>query len=134
MTEYPDIHSFPMLYRYCSLRDQLFTVKDHEAVKEICWTMISYARPAMAESEQYNAQMRQAAKESAEHYDFPYREPPYYSFVTAEPFKRFSIISEKQGDLPQAIWACRQAIALGLTDDRTKAGMQGRLDRLMKKV
>jgi hypothetical protein len=133
MTDYPEVKDFPMLARYCSLQDQLFTVKEPESVKQICWTMITYTRPAMEEMEQYNAQMLQATKEHAEYYEIEYREPHYMQFVNAEPFKRYAIINEREGNLSHAIWACQQAIAIGLTDDWTKAGMKGRLEKLFKR-
>lgn len=134
MTEYPDIHSFMSLMHYWTLREQLWTVKDPEAVKNICWEMISYVPQALEEQIQFNDQYRKAGKENADHFEISYHEPTEIRFVNAEPFKRFSIICEKDGNLPQAIWACQYAIRLGLTDDGTKGGMQGRLDKLLKKV
>lgn len=133
MTQYPDIHSFKALTHYWALREQLWTVKESEAIKNICWEMISYAPIALEEQAQFNDEYRNARKENAEYYDIPYHESSESKFVTAEPFKRFSIICEKEGNLPQAIWACQYAIKLKLTDDGTKGGMQGRLDKLMKK-
>ena len=131
---YPDIHSFPFLEKYWSMREQLFTVKDPDAVREICWQMITFAPQALEEQQQFNNQHKQARKERADFFGEEYKEQSEIRFVNAEPFKRFAIICEKQGNLPQAIWACQYAIRLGLTDDGTKAGMKGRLEKLMKKV
>ena len=131
---YPDFHSFKMLKKYWSLREQLFTVKDPDVVREICWQMITFAPQALEEQQQFNDQYKQARKEKANFFGWEYQERSETRFVNAEPFKRFAIICEKQGNIPQAVWACQYAIRLGLTDDGTKAGMQGRLDKLMKKV
>ena len=131
---YPDFHSFKMLEKYWSLREQLFTVREPDDVREICWQMITFAPQALEEQQQFNDQYKQARKEKADFFGEEYHEQSEIRFVNAEPFKRFAIICEKQGNLPQAIWACQYAIRLGLTDDGTKAGMKGRLEKLMKKV
>ena len=131
---YTDIHSFPFLEKYWSMREQLFTVKDPDAVRGICWQMITFAPQALDEQKQYNDQYRKAREESAAFFGEKCRSQQEICFVNAEPFKRFAIVCEKQGNIPQAVWACQYAIRLGLTDDGTKAGMQGRLDKLMKKV
>ena len=134
MIEYPNIHSFKSLELYCSLNEKLLETKDQDEIEDICWKMITYIRSALEEQKQYNDQYKQAAIDNANYFGWEYRERKETAFVTAEPFKRFAIVCEKKGNLPQAIWACKQAISLNLTDDGTKGGMQGRLDKLMKKV
>lgn len=134
MIDYPDIHSFKSLDTYWSLRERLLTEKDQNEIENICWKMITYVRPALEEQKQYNDQYKQAAINNAKQFGWDYRERKDAIFVTAEPFKRFAIICEKKGNIPQAIWACKQAISLNLTNDGTKGGMQGRLDKLLKKV
>lgn len=131
--KYPEIEDFPMIMMYWKYYGILMQNKDPEHRKETCWNMIKYARPAMEEAKEYNRQYRQARKEAAEHFDIEYREPEYFPVVTVEPFKQYSIICEKEGNIPEAVWACRQAISLGFIADGTKGGMQGRLDKLMRK-
>lgn len=133
MIEYPDFHSFKSLEKYWSFREQLFTTKDPDEIENICWQMIKYIRPALDEQKQFNEQYKLAIKENAEYFGRDYQDRQETYFVTAEPFKRYAIVCEKKGNLPQAIWACQQAISLGLTDDGTKAGMKGRLEKLMKR-
>lgn len=41
---------------------------------------------------------------------------------------------EKQGRFSDAIQVCKKAIDLGFSDDGTKGGMQGRIERLEKKM
>ena len=134
MAEYPNIHSFKAIETYWTLHEKLMSTKDQDEIEDICWKMITYTRPALEEQKQYNDQYKQAAIDNAILLEMEYKERKEMTFVTAEPFKRFAIVCEKKGNLPQAIWACKQAISLNLTDDGTKGGMQGRLDKLMKKV
>lgn len=135
MVEFPDFHSYKALEKYFSLRESLFTVKEPEQIKSICWTMIEYVPLALKEQQEFNDQHIKALKES--HEAIGRHEPDeyyrYVDFVTAEPFKRYAIICEKEGNLPTAIWSCQQAIHFGLTNDGTKGGMTGRLEKLMKK-
>lgn len=133
--DYPEVENFPAIMKYWDGYGKLFRKADKEEHKDdpdfyknVCETMVMYARPAIEEAKLYNAQYRQARKENE------YREKEYFPPVTAEPFKRLSVIFEKEGNIVQAIYYCQQAIALGLKDDGTKAGMQGRLDRLLKKA
>ena len=136
MTEFPRIEDFPMLKKYIELSLLLIEARGPEHVKDISWRMITYIRPAMEEAEAFNKQMNTASREFCEGAGVIRPEEDYqrvHMSVSAEPFKRFAIICEKEGDLPHAIWACQQAISLGLTDDGTKAGMKGRLEKLFKR-
>lgn len=136
MTEFPKMEDFPMLRKYIELALRLVEAKEPEQVKDISWRMITFVRPAMEEAKIYNQQSNTASRELNEFCDIKRPEEDYqrvYASVNAEPFKRFAIVCEKQGDFNHAIWACQQAISLGLTDDGTKAGMKGRLDKLFKR-
>lgn len=135
MTEYPEIENFPAIMKYweghgyISRKSNLEVFKENpDLLKKICDTMVMYAIPAMEEAKQYNTQYKQARKDNPEK-----REKEYFPPVTAEPFKKLSVIFEKEGNLVQAIYYCKQAIKLGLIDDGTKAGMKGRLEKLLKR-
>lgn len=56
-----------------------------------------------------------------------YSEYYYYSFI------RLAVIYEKQKRYQEAIRICENAIRLKATNDGTKGGMKGRLERLKKK-
>ncbi len=134
MVEYPEVENFSAIMMYWDGYGRLFRKADKEEHKDdpeyykrVCEQMVMYARPAMQETKAYNEQYRKARKENE------YREKEYFPVVTAEPFKRLSVIYEKEGNLVQAIYYCQQAISLRLTDDGTQSGMKGRLERLMKK-
>ena len=49
-------------------------------------------------------------------------------------FKYLAMLFEKRGEYRAAISTCEVAIAKGHEDDGTKGGMQGRIERLRKKV
>lgn len=49
-------------------------------------------------------------------------------------FQKLAIIFEKRKEYSRAIGICKQALELGFVDDGTKAGMQGRLEKLSKKL
>lgn len=49
-------------------------------------------------------------------------------------FKYLAMLFEKRGEYQEAISTCEKAIAKGYDDDDTKSGMQGRIERLRKKV
>ena len=59
----------------------------------------------------------------------PFLQLPYYPA-----FKQLAIIYEKSGNLDEAIRVCEKAIEIGFTDDKTKSGMSGRLDKLKTKL
>ena len=48
-------------------------------------------------------------------------------------YKHLAKLYEKQGNLNAAARICADAIKAGFPDDGTKGGMQGRLDKLVKK-
>lgn len=136
MIDFPHIEDYPMIKRYTDLSLQLCEPLDQDKVKDICWKMITYIRPAMEEAEAFNDRYNTASRQLNEDAGIIRPEEEYQKkplSVSAQPFKRFAIICEKEGDLPHAIWACQQAISLGLTDDGTKAGMKGRLEKLFKR-
>ena len=49
-------------------------------------------------------------------------------------FKRLSIVYENLGDINNAIKVLEQAIELGFDSDSTKSGLQGRMEKLTKKL
>ena len=133
--KYPEIENFHSIMMYWDgygkllrKRDQEEHKDDQKYFKDACWQMIMYARPAIEEAKEYERQYAEARKMNE------YQEKTWFPPVDAMPFKKFSAICEKEGDLPQAIWACKQAISLGFKDDGTKGGMEGRLAKLMKKA
>ena len=58
----------------------------------------------------------------------------YYNIPCFTTFKKLAIIYEKEKDYENAIKICRLAISEGQERDGTKAGMTGRLEKLLKKV
>ena len=119
----PDIHDFPPIAEYIELRLALLTEKDSEKIKFICKTLIDMIPEVKKAQEKYNAKFL---------IERPNAEP--HDFVTVEPFKRLSIMYEKEGDLQTAMLFCDYALSLGYEDDGTKAGMNGRLEKLKKKA
>ena len=119
----PDIYNFPSVVEYISLQQSLITEKDPGAIKKICCRMIALIPDVKKEGDEYNAQMLKEKPEAI-----------VYDFATAAPFKRLAILYEKEGNIHQAITVCHHALSFGFSDDGTKGGIQGRLDKLMKKV
>ena len=119
----PDIHDFPVLVEYISLREALITEKNPDKVKKICHRMIGITPEVKKAGDIYNAKLL--------------KERPHditYDFATVLPFKRLAVIYEKEGDIFRAITICDHALSFGYEDDGTKAGMKGRLEKLMKKA
>ena len=56
-----------------------------------------------------------------------------YNVPRYSSFKALAIIYEKEGDFAAAIDICRIAIKVGQTNDGTKGGMSGRLEKLLAK-
>ena len=60
---------------------------------------------------------------------------PYLKKLPRYPsFKRLSIVYENLGDIKNAISILEYAIELGFDSDNTKSGIQGRLEKLRKKL
>lgn len=130
----PDIRNYPMLLKYLEMQGALTAAESQTQKREICWSMITYSRDAIQQANEFNKLTAEALKQNqieAGIYNGSIRDA---ITISSLPYKQFAIICEKEGNIPQAIWACKQAIELGLTDDGSKDGMQGRLDRLLKKV
>lgn len=134
MTEYPKIEDFIFLHRYLDLLQELVNSRGQEQEEEICRKMMTYTRDAMREAEVFNKQLAQASKENLAACGIESREYRPAITISTVPYKRYAIICEKNGEIGHAVWACRQAISLGLDYDGTKAGMKGRLERLLKKA
>lgn len=49
-------------------------------------------------------------------------------------FELLAKIYEKQGNFEEACFVCQRAIVLGYTEDGTKGGMRGRLEKLLKRA
>ena len=128
MGEYPKLDEYPILSRYVKTSLALLEMRETEEKKDACWQLITLTPDALKDQQDYNRRFIEARRNSD-----PNREYSGYTFVTAQPFKQYAIICEKAGDIPHAIWTCQYAIRLGLTDDGTKGGMPGRLDKLMRK-
>jgi len=47
---------------------------------------------------------------------------------------RLAIIYEKQGKIEDAIGVCKTALKLGINEDYTKSGFEGRIERLINKL
>ena len=60
--------------------------------------------------------------------------PNLVKLPTYPSFKRLSIVYEKLGDVKNAIDVLKQAIELGFDSDSTKSGLQGRIEKLTKKL
>lgn len=60
--------------------------------------------------------------------------PNLVKLPTYPSFKRLSIVYEKLGDINNAIKVLEQAIELGFDSDSTKSGLQGRIEKLTKKL
>lgn len=135
MKQPPDIRSYPLLLNYINLQGQLVAASDQDQRKSISWSMIAFARDAIQQAKEFNLLTAEALKANQIEAGI-YREGNIHDAITISslPYTQFAIISEKEGNITQAVWACQQALDLGLTDDGTKGGMHGRLDRLLKKV
>ena len=60
---------------------------------------------------------------------------PYLKKLPTYPsFKRLSIVYENLGDIKNAISILEYAIELGFDSDNTKSGIQGRLEKLRKRL
>lgn len=57
----------------------------------------------------------------------------HYPHTYYKPYIILAKVYEKQGHYDKAIATCREAIKKGYTDDGTKGGMRGRIERLEKK-
>lgn len=57
-------------------------------------------------------------------------EQSYYSFV----YKKLALAYEKQGDYQKAMDICQKSISSGITNDGTKSGFSGRIEKLQKKL
>ena len=57
-------------------------------------------------------------------------EQSYYSFV----YKKLALAYEKQGNYQKAIDICQKSISNGVTDDGTKSGFSGRIEKLQNKL
>lgn len=137
---YPDIHceKYRPLVTYVDLQQSLLETKD-TAIKELtCLEMIQMLPQVLPLNKQFRDEWICARKESHEYFA-EYHPDSYYSehapkFINVIPFKTLAIINEKSGNLKNAIWFCEYAISLGLNDDGTKGGMEGRLSKLKKKA
>ena len=120
---FPDIHDYPAIVECIELREKLLTEKDPETIKYICKALIDMIPDVKNQQKEYNAKYKKARPDATD-----------FDFVTVTPFKRLSIMYEKEGDLQTAMLFCDYALSLGYNDDGTKGGMQGRLDKLKKKA
>lgn len=118
----PNINDYPVLIKYIKLQGKLLTERNTETIKRICLDMIGLTSEVRKAGKKYNDK-KLAERPGALVYDF----------AIVDPYKRLAIIYEKEGNIQQAISVCNQAIAAGFESDGTKKGMQGRIEKLMKK-
>ena len=127
--------------RHYEIISLLETEKDQQKIKQLCIEDISLL-PAF--KEETKKQGDKAAKEAME-FDKKLGlkiEPfSYYQALRSQcyciprfpSFKTLAIIYEKEKDYDNAIKICQLAIDEGQGNDRTKGGMNGRIEKLKKK-
>ena len=133
-----DIHSYPMLCEYIDLCIALSSEKDNERKKKICYRMIQLLPECHAQQKVYSSKkveyMKDWHKSIGEIHDDDYYKRYVFEIPKTSPFKPLAIMYEKEGNFSQAIAICYEAISSGFEDDGTKAGMEGRIKKLEKKM
>ena len=128
--------------RHYDILAKLETEKDTETIKQLCIEDINLLPLLKEEMKKKGDEMAKQSMELDKKLGLPVQPFPYYqeqnSFFYNIPriptFKTLAVIYEKEKNYADAIAICKLAISERQERDGTKAGMTGRLERLMKKA
>lgn len=129
----PQIQPGPYYTMHFALLEKIQTTTDEHAKIALCLQDVDIAEDfvrdwRMYEHERIHEQILTELETGIRMPDIGHSLPRYPSFLT------LAVYYEKRGEYQAAIDICEQALALGLTIERTKGGTSGRIARLRKKL